>query len=175
MITNTDDKPPIPLFVLFLFYLSFSSVSSYSIENNEINSYSNLFEDETIPPCIPCDTSIHHTLKVLNHVQDIDKINNESCFHKGIISLMMNYYKDEGELDLGVSIIPPFEYKDKWCRFHVYWKNQIQATFLLNQNKSMKSNNPIWSLHSNTGNANFWLVKKMTGNNLTSGNVNILI
>ena len=171
MITNTDDKLLFVLFVLFLFYISPSTVFSYSIGKDETVSYSSLFSDESIPPCISCDTSVHHTLKALSRLEDMNKTPNETCFHKGIYSLMMNYYDNynHGELDLGVSIMKPFDNKNNWCRFHVYWKNEIQATFLLNRNKSIKSNNSLWSLHPQVGSTKFWLVKKTSTKDLYSG------
>ena len=170
MITNTDDKLLIALCVLFLFNIAPSTVFSYSIGKDESVSYSNFFSDESIPPCISCDTSVHHTLKALNRLEDMHKTPDEKCFHKGIYSLMMNYYEYNGELDLGVSIIKPFDNKNNWCRFHVYWKNEIQVTFLLNRNKSIKSNNTLWSLHPHVGSTKFWLVKKTSTQDIYSGN-----
>ena len=172
MITNTDDKLLFVLYVLFLFYISPSTVFSYSIGKDETVSYSSLFSDESIPPCISCDTSVHHTLKALNRLDDMNKALDEECFHKGIHSLMMNYDDtySNGELDVGVSIIKPFDNKNNWCRFHVYWKNEIQATFLVNRNKSIKSNNTLWSLHPHVGSTKFWLVKKTSTQDIYSGN-----
>ena len=173
MITNTEDKLLFVLCFLFLIYISPSTVFSYSIVKDETVVESNLFSDESIPPCISCDTSVHHTLKTLNRLEDMNKTQDEKCFHKGIVSLMMNYYdnSNKGELDLGVSIIKPFDNKNNWCRFHVYWKNKIQATFLLNRNKSIKSNNTLWSLHPHEGSSTkFWLVKETSTKDVYSGN-----
>ena len=174
MITNNDDKLLFVLCVLFLFYIAPSTVFSYSIGKDETVSYSSSFSDENIPPCISCDTSVHRTLKALNRLEDINKTPDEECYHRGISSLMMNYYDHSyrtSELDLGVSIIKPFDNKNNWCRFHVYWKNKIQATFLLNRNKSIKSNNTLWSLHPHEGSSTkFWLVKETSTKDVYSGN-----
>ena len=172
MFTNTDDKQSLVLFVLFLFCNFSSKVISYSIGNNDIDS-NDYFNDESITSCIPCDRSIHYTLRVLNKSDYIDKISDQECYHKGILSLMMNHY--DNELDLAISITNPFVNKNKWCRFQVYWKDEIQATILLNQNNSMISSNNSWSLIPSSGSTNFWLIKKASTENSYSGKKNIVI
>ena len=157
MFTNTDDKQSLVLFVLFLFCTFPSLIFSYSIGKINLSVDDN-FNEEGIAPCIPCDTSIHHTLRALNRTQDKDKISNEDCYHKGIYQLMMSHYNDE--LDIAVSIIKPYKNKNEWCSFKVYWKNQIQATFLLNKNNSIISSNSSWSIHQNPGSSKLWLIKK---------------
>ena len=166
MYTNTDDKQSLFLFVLFLFCTFPPLIISYSIGNIDLSS-DDYFDDKGIAPCVPCDTSIHHTLRALNRTKDIDKTSNEDCYHKGILSLLMNHFNDE--LDIAVSIMKPYKNKNEWCSFKVYWNNQIQATLLLNQNTSIISSNSSWSIHQNPGSSKLWLIKKTSTVNSYSG------
>ena len=171
MFTNTDDKQSLFLIVLFLFCTFPTTILSYTIGNNDLSS-DDFINEEGIAPCVPCDTSIHHTLRALNRTEDIDKISNEDCYHKGILSLMMTHYNDE--LDVAVSIIKPYEHKNEWCSFKVYWENQIQATFLLNKNTSIISSNTSWSIHQNPGSSKLWLIKKASTVNFYSGTIYLI-
>ena len=129
MFTNTDDKLSRFLLLILLFdILDIPGVSAFNTERNNIK------------PCLPCDKSIHHTLKSLNKSNDIiSSIANEDCYDKAVYSLMMSYYEPNAELDLGVSIVRPFENKNEWCTFQVHRKNKIQTTFLINENKTIRS------------------------------------
>ena len=169
MFTNTNDKLFYILFGLFRVYVFPSVVLSSTIEKHDINhfDYDNSYYSD-IKSCIPCDTSVHHTLKVLNRSDEINKVSEEKCYPKSIYSLMMSHWEDE--LDIGVSVLRPFENKNTWCRFQVYWKDQIQVTFLLNQNGSIKSTDSLWSLLPGASKTKFWIVKKVSAENDYSGN-----
>jgi len=161
MFTNTDDKLSRFLFIIFLFaILDIPSVSAFNTETNNIK------------PCLPCDKSIHHTLKSLNISNDIiNNIPEQKCYDSAIYSLMMTYsYISEPELDLGVSIVRPFENKNEWCTFHVHRKNKIQTIFLVNENTTIRSSDDNWSLLPQNNPSKFWLIQKAPMTNDNSGN-----
>ena len=161
MFTNTDVK--LSIFYKLILFCDLLFISTGSCSTTEKNS---LFLQNT-KPCLPCDKSKHHTLKSLQQNDSIIILgSDEECYNGGILSPLMNYHQLFGELDLSISIVRPFLNKNEWCSFQVYWKDEIQASFLVNENGSIHSNSSKWSLEPNTGTTKFWLVrKKMSADN----------